>query len=176
MKKKTSSVTLGLIIAFILVAISVILYIAVSDFKQQQKFGYFTFVVLIGGIVYACITNSKENNGNVTFGNLFSFGFKTSAVIACIMVIYTALSLTILFPEMKEKGLEQAREQMETQGKLSESQIDDAISMTDKIMLPLAIGGSLVMYLIIGAISSLIGAAIAKKNPNPTPFESDSLS
>jgi hypothetical protein len=32
------------------------------------------------------------------------------------------------------------------------------------------------MYLIIGAISSLIGAAIAKKNPNPTPFESDSLS
>jgi hypothetical protein len=175
MEKKTTSLTLGLIIAFALIAFSIVLYVSFPDFKQQQKYGYISFLILLGGIIYGCINHSKENKANVTFGNLFAFGFKTSAVIASLMVIYTALSLTVIFTEMKEKGIEQAREQMEAQDQLSETQIDDAIKMTEKIMLPLAIGGALVMYLVIGAISSLIGAAVANKNPNPTPFESDNL-
>jgi hypothetical protein len=92
------------------------------------------------------------------------------------MILFTALSVTILFPEMTEKGMELAREQMEEQGQLSESQIDQSMEMAKKFMLPFAIGGTLIGYLAIGAIGSLIGAGVAKKNPNPTPFESDNLS
>ncbi len=60
---------------------------------------------------------------------------------------------------------------MEKGGTLSESDMEKGLEMTKKFFLPFAIGGSLVVYLILGTIGSLIGAAISKKNPNPTPFE-----
>ena len=175
-KKKLTALNAGLILALVLIAVSVIVYVTVADMKQQQNFGYLSYLLLIGGLIYVCITFAKQENKNVTFGNVFSFGFKTTAVATCIMVVFTILSLTILFPEAKGKAIEAAREQMEAQGKMSDSQIDQAMEMTDKFFLPFAIGGSLIGYLIIGAIGSLIGAAAAPKNPNPVPFESDNLS
>jgi len=40
--------------------------------------------------------------------------------------------------------------------------------MMRKFFMPFAIGGMLIMSAILGAVASLIGAAVAKKNPNPT--------
>lgn len=171
-----SPLNLGLIISLVLIAISVVITITVTDLQNMQKFGWLSYIVLIGGLAYGCMTHAKEKNGNVTFGNVFSFGFKTTAVITCIMVVFTILSVTILFPEMKDKAMEVARTQMEKDGNLSESQIDQALGMTQKFFIPFAIGGALIGYLFMGAIGSLIGAAVARKNPNPTPFESDNLS
>ena len=169
-KKASSPVTIGLLIALVIIAFSVVLNILTNDLKTQQKFGYVSFIVLIGGIIYACTNFAKERNGNVTFGNVFGHGFKVSAVVTCIMVVFTILSVTVLFPEMTEKGIEMAREQMEEQGQLSESQIDQSMEMARKFMIPFAIGGTLIGYLAIGAIGSLIGAGVARKNPHPTPF------
>lgn len=168
--------TIGLVLSLILVAISVIISITITDLQAMQKFSWLSYLILIGGLVYGCVTFAKEKNGHVTFGNVFSFGFKTTAIITSIMVIFTILSVTVLFPEMKDKAMEMARSQMEKDGNLSESQIDQAIEMTTKFFIPFAIGGALIGYLFIGTIGALIGAAAAKKNPNPTPFESDNLS
>lgn len=175
-KKMMSPINKGLIISLILVVISVVTYIAVPDMEQQQKFGWFNYVIIIGGLIWACITYSNDLNHNVTFGNLFAHGFKVTAVFTCITLVYTILAATIIFPEMKDKAMEVARKQMEANGDLNESSIDQALEMTRKFFVPFLIAGMLVGSLIIGAVGSLIGAAIAKKNPNPTPFESDNLS
>jgi hypothetical protein len=127
--------------------------------------------MIAGGAAWACFSYSKDMNGNVTFGNLFAHGFKTTAVFTIIMIIYTVLSLTVIFPEMKEKMLELAMKQAEAKGTMTEAQLEQARSMTEKFLMPFAIGGILVMYLAIGAIGSLLGATIAKKNPNPQPFQ-----
>jgi hypothetical protein len=163
--------TKGLIIGLVLIAVSVLMQLLISDLEKMQKLNWVSFVLIIAAIVWACYSYSKDMNGNVTFGNVFAHGFKTTAVLTIIMVAFTVLSLTILFPEMKEKAIELARTQMEAKGELSESQIDQAVSMTEKFFMPFAIGGVLIAYLIMGAIASLIGAAIAKKNPNPQPFQ-----
>lgn len=163
--------TKGLIIGLVLIAVSVVMQLLISDMEKMQKLNWVSFLLIIVGIVWACFSYGKEMNGNVTFGNVFAHGFKTSAVLTIIMLAYTILSLTVLFPEMKEKAIELARTQMEAKGELSEAQIDQAVSMTEKFFMPFAIGGVLIAYLVMGAIASLIGAAIAKKNPNPQPFQ-----
>jgi len=57
---------------------------------------------------------------------------------------------------------------MEDRGKMSSEQIDQAIDMTRRFFLPFTIGYILFGTLIIGAIASLLGAAVAKKKPiNP---------
>jgi hypothetical protein len=175
-KKLTTPLNIGIILSLILVAISVVIYVAIPDMKEQQNFRWVSTIVLMCSLVFACYNHAKEKFGNVTFGNVFAFGFKTTAIITCFMVIFSALSVTVLFPEMKDKGMEIARQQMEEQGKMTETQIDQAIDFSSKFFFPLVIGTTLIGTIIAGAIASLIGAAIAKKNPNPTPFESDNLS
>jgi len=103
----------------------------------------------------------------MTFGNLFAFGFKTSAVLTIIFILFLII-FNMLFPDLKEKGFEMMRGQLEEQGKISDSQIDDALEMGRKFFWPGLIGGTLLFFLIIGAIASLIGAGITKKKPvNP---------
>jgi NAD/NADP transhydrogenase beta subunit len=169
-QKITSHLTKGLLLSLILIAISVATTIFIKDLQQQQKFGWVTYAIVIGGIAFCGFQYAKEMDGNVTFGNVFAHGFKVTAVVTSIFIVYTVLSLTVLFPEMKEKALEMAREQMESQGKLSEEQIDGAIEITRKGFLVFAIGGSLIGFLFMGALGAVLGAVIAKKNPNPTPF------
>jgi hypothetical protein len=55
---------------------------------------------------------------------------------------------------------------MEAKGNMSSEQIDQAISITRKFFMVFIIGGAIVFYLILGAIASLIGAGVTKKEPN----------
>ena len=48
---------------------------------------------------------------------------------------------------------------------LSDEQREKALEMTGKFFNISVIGGGLFMNIIVGAVASLIGAAIAKKNP-----------
>jgi hypothetical protein len=48
--------------------------------------------------------------------------------------------------------------------------METALGISEKFFLPFAIGGVLLSNVIIGAIASLIGAAVAKKNPQ-SPFQ-----
>jgi len=104
-------------------------------------------------------------NGNVTFGNVFAHGFKTTAVVAALLAVYTFIAVKFLFPDIVDKSLAMAKKEMEEKGTLSDEQMEQALSMVRNFFVPFAIGGILVMFAIIGAISSLIGAAVAKKNP-----------
>jgi hypothetical protein len=76
--------------------------------------------------------------------------------------------VTIIFPEMKQKAIDTARQQMEDGGKLNDSQIEQSLDITRKYFLLFVVIFTLFGTLVVGAIASLIGAAVAKKKPvNP---------
>jgi len=57
---------------------------------------------------------------------------------------------------------------MEEGGKMSDEQIEQGLSMYSKNFMVFTVGGALFMYILLGAIGSLIGAALTKKKPvNP---------
>jgi amino acid transporter len=137
--------------------------------KQAQNLGYISYLVLFIGVIWSCINYGNQMNNSVTFGNVFAHGFKTSAVVTVISIIFTVIFF-LIFPEIKDKVFEVAREEMDKQPQLTDDQRDMVIETTKKFFFPIAIGSILLMYLIIGLIASLIGAAMTKKNP-PSPFE-----
>lgn len=138
---------------------------------ENQALGFIPIVIFIAGIIWGCINYAKQMEGNVTFGNAFGHGFKITATVVVLMTIYTLLLFLVIRPELQEYSLEKAREAMEKQNNnMSESDIDNAVAMTKKLMMPIMIGSIILMYGIGGCIASLIGAAVAKKNPNQTPF------
>ncbi len=160
--KATTSVTKGVIISLILIVFS--LAIQFMNLTQNKAVGSLQFVILLAGIIWSCTSYAKQMNANVTFGNVFSHGFKVAAAITAIMVVYTIISLLFINPEMKEIALQQTRTQMEGKN-MSDDQIDTALSITTKYFIPLAVGATLLSFLVTGLIAALIGAAVAKKNP-----------
>lgn len=161
-----SHIIKGVVIALIGIVLNVIGYMAKLD--QESWFRWISTIITCGGVIWACISYANQMDGRVSFGNVFAHGFKTSVVIALISVIYFVLAITVLFPEMKDKALDIARQKMEEGGKMSDEQINQGLEMTKKFFTPITIGAILLGTLIFGAIASLIGAAVAKKKPvNP---------
>jgi formate hydrogenlyase subunit 3/multisubunit Na+/H+ antiporter MnhD subunit len=170
-KKPISHIVAGLIIAAILVVYSILLQF--MGLSQNQSMGWISYIILLGGIIVFVNLYGKAKDHQVTFGNLFSYGFKATAIITLIMVLFI-LIFFIVFPEYKEKMIESMREGMEQQGTMSDDQIDDFMEKFQNSFLLISAGGVLFMYLVLGAIGSLIGAAITKKQPR-SPFEQQPL-
>ncbi|MES2332468.1 MAG: DUF4199 domain-containing protein [Bacteroidota bacterium] len=168
-QKVTPPWTKGLVISLILIVYGLALYFAGQ--AQNKSLSWIQFIVLIVGVIVADNSFAKQKNGNVTFGNVFAHGFKVTATIIVIMVIYSVIAFKFLFPEMIDAIMNQARTDMEKKGNLTEEQITQGVEMGKKFFIPFAIGGIIVMFGICGAIASLIGAGVAKKNPNYNPLE-----
>jgi len=164
-KKVISPATKGLFISVALIAFAVVVTVLQQD--TNRSLSIIPIAIMLGGIVWACLSYSKQMDGNVTFGNIFSHGFKASALIAGIMGLWVALSLTVIFPEALDRAMEVQREAMIKKGGISDEDIDKYMTIGRKMAVPMGTIVSVILYLAVGAISALLGASIAKKNPNP---------
>ena len=155
----------GVIISLILIILGIVGYYTGLAFSGWYNWA--VNAVMVIGLIIACIHFANQKEGYVTFGKVFLHGFITTVVITLIVVIYSILAFTVLFPDMKEKMLEMQVEQMEKRG-MDSDQIDQAQDAMKRFFWVGLIGGGIFVTLIIGCIASLIGAAIAKKKPiNP---------
>lgn len=161
-KKVTTHLTKGLIIGLVMVAIGIIFQ--VLDIYESWV-QWVVMALYFGAIIWACISYSKDMDGNVTFGKVFGHGFKTAAVVTLIGIAAFIITYLIM-PEIKDKALEKARENMAENPKMTEEMIDKAVEWTGKFFLLFGIVGALFGYAFMGLIASLIGGAVAKKNPN----------
>jgi len=161
----TSHIVKGAILSAISIVLSVVVY--VFNLYEMSWLSWINYAIFIGGLIYGAILYANENNNNVTFGNVFAHGFKTTAVVIVITTLFTVLSTKVLFPDMIDKVLEMTRKQLEKNPQMTDEMIEQAVTMTKKFFLPFAIGGAIIGTGILGAIGAAIGAGVAKKNPNP---------
>ncbi len=172
MKKKSSDfIGKGLILSLIIIVISLI-----GGFTHVQFESWFkwipTFVELVAIIIF-CIQFGKQQTEGVTFGNVFVYGFKVALVVSVMIVVYTFLSVYLIFPEFTDLALQQARAGLEAKGNLTEDQIDQAMAFSKKLLqpVPLAIFAFL-GTLFFDTIAALLGAAFTKKSePVPAIFK-----
>ena len=161
-QKLTTPITKGIIITLILIAITLCsTFLTTTPNAAFQWVGY---IIFIGGVILSVWIYGKEIQHQSTFGNYFAHGFKTGAVVTCLMIVFLVIFMNI-FPEFKERALEEARKGMERRN-ASEEQVDKAFEFTKKFFTVFMIGGALVIYLFLAAVSALVGAAITKKNPD----------
>lgn len=159
-KKPISHIAAGLIIAGVLIVLSICLHFA--DVQQTGALAWISYLIMIGGLIAFINLYGNAMNNQVSFGNLFSYGFKTTAVMTVIMILFTVIFF-LIFPEIKEKLFETTRQKMEERQNMTTDDIEKAMSFWRRMFWVLTIGSSLLMYAIVGAIGSVIGAAITKK-------------
>ncbi len=160
-KKVQTHIPYGFITALAMIVLFAILEVAkLSENKGVQFIGW---IVFLGGLILNARAFSKANDADITFGQAFGSCFKASAIIAIVLFAWTFI-MFMVFPSMETRILDKAQEGM-MNGKMSEEQVDKAMTMTRKFFKIFAAGGTLIFTLIEGAIFSLIAAAIAKKQP-----------
>jgi uncharacterized membrane protein len=134
--------------------------------NSSSALQYVSYAVFILGIIWSINYYGKQIDHNSTFGNYFAHGFKIAALVTAIMIIYIVI-FVYLFPDVREKAMEAAKKSMESKGQMTQEQINQALGITQKFFMVFLIGATLLGYLIFGALASLIGAGITKKNPRP---------
>ena len=171
-KKIISPLIMGLAIAAMLIVFAVI-SITVIGIDKSQNLGWIQYLIIFVGVIGSCMIYANQLDGNVSFGNVFATGFKVTTIFTCFFIIYLLLALTIIFPEIKEKTLTIMQAQM-VKNKTGNGNQDEMNVIIGKIrdhFVSITAGGTAIGLVIIGTISSLVGALVAKKNANFVPFD-----
>ena len=166
LQKKEVHIMYGFITGIVMVVIGLIIYLTGQAFKTGMQ--YIAYIPFLVGIILNAVAYSKANDGLVTFGNVFGSCFKASMIVTIVIVVWSVISMYI-FPEMKDKALEMAREQMAKNQKMTDEQVDMALNITRKYWNVFLIAGAIFGTLFWGVIFSLIGGLVAKKNTAPMP-------
>ncbi|ATL48164.1 hypothetical protein COR50_13880 [Chitinophaga caeni] len=122
--------------------------------------GAFVVITMLG-IILSTLQFSKQAEGKASFGALFSNGFRTTAVIIVLFIVFLLICVTIA-PDLKAKILAEAA-QADAGSHLSPEAIKEQQEFVSKQFIPFIFSGVLITLLIIGGFASLIGALIARK-------------
>lgn len=156
-------ITKGLVLSLIIIIYSLVGHLL--NFDLEQWFGLLSMAIFLIGIIWSVNLYGQQMNYTVSFGNLFAHGFKVTAVVICITFIYTLLSVYVLFPDTIDKIVQKGVDKAIQDGKMTSDQAQQGMAMIKKITNITLLAGVLFINAFVGAIGSLIGAAVTKKKP-----------
>ncbi|RPD43154.1 DUF4199 domain-containing protein [Chitinophaga barathri] len=123
-------------------------------------FRFLPVISLLILVMAACLKFSKDAGGEVTFGEVFGTGFRTTAVTIVIFAILFIVFVQVV-PAYKERFIQEAVA-AGPNGASSENPAEDIAMLRDRFTVSV-LSGIILMNFIPGLIASVIGAAIAKK-------------
>ncbi|SDD94074.1 Protein of unknown function [Mucilaginibacter pineti] len=129
---------------------------------------YISYILFIA---FLCLTQKeyKDQLGDyLTYGEGFMSGFLYSVFAGVLGAIFLYVYLAILSPEQVTKMIALMQANVEANKNISPEQAEQAVSMASKFMTPTAVAIiTLIGSVVMGAIISLITAAIFKKERSP---------
>jgi hypothetical protein len=162
-RKITPRITKGVIIVGILIILDVVLQKIYSPVPDGVRYMPRLIIVLVG-VFAACILYSKESGGSLSFGDVFSHGFRTTAVIAFLMALYTFTGIKYIYPPPSPAEMDAAVKAIEQQGNALHQEAKVLALQAAKNRWIIYVSLSIFVSLIPGLIGSLAGAAVTKKN------------
>ena len=161
-----ANLTNGVILALLGIVYSLVIYFLDLSFNKVQGWIFLVVQILV---LFFLVKSYRDNYryGMITFGQALGAGLIIFVYYAIIMAVFTYLLYAVIDPDLVDKQLAFAEEEMIKRG-IPESAIEAGMKVQTKIMkpgimAPLSIFGSMLQ----GLIMSLIVAAFVRKEGNP---------
>ncbi len=132
-----------------------------SKSEENTIVNYIPIILLFTGIFISAIMYRKLNSGKADVGELFGNGFKMTALITIIMVLWTAVAFKI-FPDAKERAIQAGMRSMVEQ-KYTEKELTDGVQIMRDNFTIYNIFGVLFTYIIAGALCSFMAAIFVRR-------------
>jgi uncharacterized integral membrane protein len=157
----------GAILGFVLIGITLIMYLA--DQATNPIFTGLTLGAMVAFLILSMRDYRAQNSGYMAYGEGLGVGALLSAVAGLLSSAFITFYNVVIDPTVQQRALEQAREKMESQGMMSDEQIDQAMEMSEKFQTPgftfmAGIFGTLIMGFL---LSLIVAAFIRRKKANP---------
>lgn len=149
-----------------LTAIIIVYLLYYLNVPLKSPIQYVSYVFFIAYLFLSQKEFKDELGGFITFGQAFSTGFRYAVFTGLVTGVFIYLYYSILNPEAYDKVLEITQTSMEEQNAPS-SQIEKTMDIMHSWGPLLSAFGVAVGSAIVGAIISLITAAIIKKERSP---------
>jgi Protein of unknown function (DUF4199) len=162
-RKITPRITKGVIIAGILIALDLILQYSYSTISDGTRY-LPRLIITFAAVLASCILYSKQSGGNLAFGDVFSHGFRTTAMIAFLMALYTFIAIQFIYPAPTPAEMDAAVKAIEQQGNALHEEAKQLAAQAAKNRWIIYVSLSIFVSLIPGLLGSLAGAAVTKKN------------
>lgn len=159
----------GLYTGLALIAFDLFLYVAgMKDPADQGALQYVGFIILIGGVVLGIKYYKDNNEGLLTYGQGLGAGTVTALIAGIIVAAYIILFFYAIDPGMVDEIREVAKQNaMKSNPNMTDEQWDQASGIMNAMTSPTAMGIiSIIMYVVVGFITSLIAGAIMKNDQN----------
>ncbi|MDX5346604.1 MAG: DUF4199 domain-containing protein [Hymenobacteraceae bacterium] len=159
-----SSVALryGIITGLVLVIFTLILLL--TDMSGEPSISWLAYLIIIGGIVLGMKHFRAENGGFMSYGQGLGLGTLLSVIAGGLAGITTYVYIKFIDSSSVGKILEKQRLDLEERG-MDDDQIEQTMAMTEKFTNPeMMLVFTILIYLMVGFILSLIIAAIMKRN------------
>jgi hypothetical protein len=152
----------GVIVGIIMIIYGTLLQVS-GLALEYQSLSYINYIFL-GVVIYLAHKKFKEDgDGFMSYGQGLGIGFWISLIGGVISMVFSYIYMSFIDSTIMEQAMDKARYDMEEKG-MSDAQIDQAMSITEKFMTPeMIFVMGIVGTLIFGFILSLIVSAITKK-------------
>lgn len=162
-----SAMTFGLITGLVLVIYTLLLYMTDNYVSKSTILGLLQWVILTGGLYYGIKTyRDQHSEGYITYGRSLGLGVLISVFVGVILGIFTYLLYTVIDPELLDRSIKIAQEEMLKAG-MSEERVETATEMQRTFTSPaIMLFSSVFSFAFIGTIISLI-VSIFTKNEKP---------
>ncbi|MDB5240644.1 MAG: hypothetical protein JWP57_1269 [Spirosoma sp.] len=158
----------------LITGVALIVYSTLLNVLGQMTNGWLTvvvYVIIVVGLVLGMREFRSLNGDYLTFGQGMGLGALLSAVAGMISSTYNVLYNTVIDPGLQERFMNNMREQLEDQGKLSDDQIDQAMKISKMFQSPgLQFVAGIFGSILVGVFLSLIVAAVLRRH-KANPFE-----
>ncbi len=163
MQQKTH-IQKGLVIAAILIIFKAITHFTHTSFAEWTVFVFGLIIVL--SVAISVQLYKKENNFDFKFTELFSYGFKVTAVIASIYFIFIFLETKLFFPDYINERLLKSIEQIKQSGlidqKTFEENVEQSMALGKKVETYKYFAGTMMSILFLGVLGSVLGSVFSK--------------
>jgi hypothetical protein len=150
----------GLITAAILIISIILVYGLKIDLNSNLQMGFAMGLIAIG-VIQSCI-QFKKNNTAASSNEIFFNGFRTTAIIALLVLAFGFIIITLI-PSIKNDMADKFRaDLLKTTKELTNNTIEAQVADYKSKFTTMFIGINMMIIVISGLISSFIGLVITK--------------
>lgn len=146
----------------LLMCLSYLLFYYILKKPLQGQADYAAFGIFILGIAWALIDYSRRHRDS-TFKLYFNAGFKTFILATLIIVFFMAL-INFINPGIRDSIISQNNQLLMQEGSRTTAEIEENAAKFRSLYLPFLLIGTLIKFLVLGSIVTLIGAGFLSRD------------